>query len=48
MMIQRLVVVLSENAISDLEAIGTYILESSGSENIANGFVDRIKVTTRR
>jgi toxin ParE1/3/4 len=44
MMIQRLVVVLSENAISDLEAIGTYILESSRSENIANGFVDRIKV----
>jgi toxin ParE1/3/4 len=43
MMIQRLAVVLSENAISDLEAIGTYILENSGSENIANGFVDRIK-----
>lgn len=42
-MIQRLVVVLSENAISDLEAIGTYILENSGSENIANSFVDRIK-----
>ena len=43
MMIQRLAVVLSENAIFDLEAIGAYILESSGSENIANGFVDRIK-----
>ncbi len=42
-MIQRLGVVLSENAISDLEALGAYILESSGSENIANGFVDRIK-----
>lgn len=42
-MIQRLAVVLSENAISDLEAIGTYIFENSGSENIANGFVDRIK-----
>jgi toxin ParE1/3/4 len=43
MMIQRLAVVLSEKAIFDLEAIGAYILESSGSENIANGFVDRIK-----
>ena len=42
-MIQRLVVVLSENAISDLEAIGSYILEASGSENVANGFVDRIR-----
>ncbi|CAN7518171.1 type II toxin-antitoxin system RelE/ParE family toxin [Mesorhizobium sp. LjRoot246] len=42
-MIQRLAVVLSENAISDLEAIGAYILENSGSENIANGFVDRIE-----
>ncbi|RUW61425.1 type II toxin-antitoxin system RelE/ParE family toxin [Mesorhizobium sp. M7A.F.Ca.US.008.03.1.1] len=42
-MIRRLTVVLSENAISDLDAIGTYILENSGSENIANGFVDRIK-----
>ena len=42
-MIQRLVVALSENAISDLEAIGSYILEASGSENVANGFVDRIR-----
>ncbi|WP_027160418.1 type II toxin-antitoxin system RelE/ParE family toxin [Mesorhizobium sp. WSM1293] len=42
-MIQRPAVVLSESAISDLEAIGAYILESSGSENIANGFVDRIE-----
>ena len=42
-MIQRLAVVLSENAISDLEAIGAYIFENSGSENIASGFVDRIK-----
>jgi toxin ParE1/3/4 len=42
-MIQRLAVVLSENAISDLDAIGIHILENSGSENIANGFVDRIK-----
>jgi toxin ParE1/3/4 len=42
-MIQRLAVVLSESAVSDLEAIGTYILENSGSENIAQGFVDRIK-----
>lgn len=43
MMIQRLAVVLSENAISDLETIGAYILENSGSENIANDFADRIK-----
>lgn len=43
MMIQRLAVVLSENAIADLETIGAYILENSGSENIANGFLDRIK-----
>lgn len=42
-MIQRLAVVLSESAISDLEAIGTYILENSLSEKVANGFVDRIK-----
>lgn len=42
-MIQRLVVVLSENAISDLEAIASYILEASGSENVAKGFVDRIR-----
>jgi toxin ParE1/3/4 len=42
-MIQRLAVVLSEEAITDLEAIAAYILESSGSENIADGFVDRIK-----
>jgi toxin ParE1/3/4 len=43
MMIQRLAVVLSENAISDLEAIASYILEAGGSENVANGFVDRIR-----
>ncbi|AGB46132.1 plasmid stabilization system protein [Mesorhizobium australicum WSM2073] len=42
-MIQRLAVVLSEGAISDLEAIAAYVLESSGSESITNGFVDRIK-----
>ncbi|RRI02344.1 type II toxin-antitoxin system RelE/ParE family toxin [Mesorhizobium tamadayense] len=42
-MIQRLAVVLSEAAVSDLNAIAAYILESSGSENIANGFIDRIK-----
>jgi toxin ParE1/3/4 len=42
-MIQRLIVVLSENAISDLEAIGNYILDKGGSETIANGFVDRIR-----
>ncbi|MBA1139418.1 type II toxin-antitoxin system RelE/ParE family toxin [Mesorhizobium neociceri] len=42
-MIQRLVVVLSENAISDLEAIASYILEARGSENVAKGFVDRIR-----
>lgn len=48
MMIQSLVVVLSENAISNLEAIGTYIFESSGSENIANSFMDRIKARCER
>ncbi|GLS34561.1 hypothetical protein GCM10010869_01490 [Mesorhizobium tianshanense] len=42
-MVQRLAVVLSEKAITDLEAIAAYILASSGSESIANGFVDRIK-----
>ncbi len=42
-MIQRLAVVLSEKAITDLDVIAAYILESSGSESIANGFVDRIK-----
>jgi toxin ParE1/3/4 len=42
-MIQRLAVVLSEEAIADLEAMAAYLLESSGSENIADGFVDRIK-----
>ncbi|WP_157357781.1 type II toxin-antitoxin system RelE/ParE family toxin [Mesorhizobium metallidurans] len=42
-MIQRLAVVLSEKAITDLEAIAAYILESSGSENIASSFVDRIR-----
>lgn len=47
-MIQRLAVVLSENAISDLQAIGSYILEASGSENVANGFVDRIRERCQR
>lgn len=46
-MIQRLAVVLSEAAIADLEAIAAYILENSGSENIANGFVDRIEERCR-
>ncbi|MBZ9882286.1 type II toxin-antitoxin system RelE/ParE family toxin [Mesorhizobium sp. CA10] len=46
-MIQRLVVVLSENAISDLEAIGSYILEKGGSENVANGFMDRVRERCR-
>jgi toxin ParE1/3/4 len=42
-MIQRLAVVLSEEAIADLEAIAAYVLESSGSETIASRLVDRIK-----
>ncbi len=42
-MIQRLAVVLSEAAIADLEAVAAYILESGGSEGVANGFVDRIR-----
>ncbi len=42
-MIQRLAVVLSEAAIADLEAIAAYILESGGSESVANGFIDRIR-----
>ncbi len=42
-MIQRLAVVISEEAITDLKAMAAYILESSGSESIADGFVDRIK-----
>ena len=46
-MIQRLAVVLSEAAISDLEAIAAYIFESSRSGSIANGFVDRIKERCR-
>ncbi|MDX8440737.1 type II toxin-antitoxin system RelE/ParE family toxin [Mesorhizobium australafricanum] len=46
-MIQRLAVVLSEAAISDLDAIAAYILESSRSQSIANGFVDRIRERCR-
>ncbi|WP_296738545.1 type II toxin-antitoxin system RelE/ParE family toxin [Mesorhizobium sp.] len=42
-MIQRLAVVLSQEAISDLEAIAAYIFESSRSQSTANGFVDRIE-----
>ncbi|CDX12252.1 Plasmid stabilization system [Mesorhizobium sp. ORS 3324] len=42
-MIQRLAVVLSEAAISDLDTIALYILESSGSDSVATSFVDRIK-----
>ncbi|RVC40895.1 MAG: type II toxin-antitoxin system RelE/ParE family toxin [Mesorhizobium sp.] len=42
-MIQRLAVVLREEAISDLEAIAAYVLDSSRSETTANGFIDRIK-----
>ncbi|MDX8523813.1 type II toxin-antitoxin system RelE/ParE family toxin [Mesorhizobium sp. MSK_1335] len=42
-MIQRLAVVLSEAAIADLEAVAAYILESGGSESVANGFIDRIR-----
>ena len=42
-MIQRLAVVLNEAAIADLEAVAAYILESGGSETVANGFVDRIR-----
>ncbi|MDX8521273.1 type II toxin-antitoxin system RelE/ParE family toxin [Mesorhizobium dulcispinae] len=42
-MIQRLAVVLSEAAISDLDAIAAYIFESSGSQSVATSFVDRIK-----
>jgi len=36
MTIQRLAVVLSEAAISDLDAVAAYIFESSGSERIAH------------
>ncbi|WP_245523947.1 type II toxin-antitoxin system RelE/ParE family toxin, partial [Mesorhizobium sp. M2D.F.Ca.ET.223.01.1.1] len=36
-------VVLSEGAIADLEAIAAYILESGGSETVANAFVHRIR-----
>ncbi|RWA73686.1 MAG: type II toxin-antitoxin system RelE/ParE family toxin [Mesorhizobium sp.] len=43
MMIQRLAVVLSEAAISDLDTIAAYIFESSGSERIATSFVDRMR-----
>lgn len=43
-MIQRLAVVLSENAITDLESIAAYVLDRSGSESTADQFVDRIKV----
>ncbi|MER8723113.1 type II toxin-antitoxin system RelE/ParE family toxin [Mesorhizobium sp. M0195] len=43
-MIQRLAVVLNESALIDLESIAAYILDNGGSENIANSFVDRIKV----
>jgi toxin ParE1/3/4 len=43
MMIQRLAVVLSEAAISDLDAVAAHIFESSGSASVAISFVDRIK-----
>ncbi|MER8830420.1 type II toxin-antitoxin system RelE/ParE family toxin [Mesorhizobium sp. M0938] len=46
-MIQRLAVVLNESALTDLESIAAYILDSGGSETIANSFVDRIKVRCR-
>ncbi|TIO75622.1 MAG: type II toxin-antitoxin system RelE/ParE family toxin [Mesorhizobium sp.] len=42
-MIQRLAVVLSEAAISDLDDIAAFIFESSGSESAAASFVDRIR-----
>ncbi|TGQ41981.1 MULTISPECIES: type II toxin-antitoxin system RelE/ParE family toxin [unclassified Mesorhizobium] len=43
-MIQRLAVVLSEGALADLESIAAYVLDRSGSEGVANNFIDRIKV----
>jgi toxin ParE1/3/4 len=44
MMTRRLPVVLSQKALADLESIAAYILKHGGSERIANGFADRIKL----
>ncbi|MBZ9855888.1 type II toxin-antitoxin system RelE/ParE family toxin [Mesorhizobium sp. CA13] len=43
-MIQRLAVILNEEALADLNSIASYILDQSGSEHVAIQFVDRIKV----
>ena len=47
-MIQQLPVVLSEPALLDLQRIGSRIFETSGSENIALSFIDRIKARCQR
>jgi toxin ParE1/3/4 len=46
-MIQRLAVVLSESALTDLESIAAYILDNGGSETTADRFVDRINLRCR-
>ncbi|MBZ9668745.1 type II toxin-antitoxin system RelE/ParE family toxin [Mesorhizobium sp. B3-2-1] len=43
-MIQRLAVILSQEALADLDSIASYILDQSGSERVAIQFVDRIKL----
>ncbi|WP_348642955.1 type II toxin-antitoxin system RelE/ParE family toxin [Mesorhizobium sp. B2-3-12] len=43
-MIQRLAVILSEEAIADLGSIASYIFNQSGSQQVAIKFVDRIEL----
>lgn len=47
-MIRRLPVLLSEQAVADLEAIAGHILGASGSEKIASGFATRIRQRCKR
>ncbi|WP_318013147.1 type II toxin-antitoxin system RelE/ParE family toxin [Mesorhizobium sp. BH1-1-4] len=43
-MIQRLAVILSEEAIADLGSIASYIFNQSGSQQVTIKFVDRIEL----
>ena len=47
-MIQRLAVVLSEEAIEDLQSIAAFVFRRSGSERLAEAFIDRIDVRCQK
>lgn len=47
-MIERLAVVLSEDAVEDLQSIAAFVFRRSGSERLAEAFIDRIEARCQK